>query len=106
MTNNFGIPQKYMGTIQHIFADFPEIEKVFVFGSRAMGNYKETSDIDFAIDGKKVSFGTVASLKERFTESSLPYFTDIVLLPKISSKELKQHIAEHGIPLSRATAHL
>lgn len=93
---NFGISSEQILRIQNIFAAFPEVKRVWIFGSRALGTHKEMSDIDFAIEGKRVSFSTVSALKAQFQESPIPYFIDIVSLPHLDSPELRQHIAKHG----------
>ena len=48
--NEFGITEKSYGLILEAFLKYTDIEEVLVFGSRAMGNYKTGSDIDFAIN--------------------------------------------------------
>ena len=95
--NKYGLSEKHQKIIQNIFSAYPQIQKKILFGSRAKGNYKKYSDIDFAIDGKNLSFSLLSDIKDDFTESLLPYFVDIVLLPKLSSQNLKKHIQEYGI---------
>jgi predicted nucleotidyltransferase len=78
---------------------FPEIEKAKIFGSRAIGNYKRGSDIDIAIIGNNITFGTVLRLKNYLEDSTLPYFVDILDYKSIKNQELKKHIDEKGIEL-------
>lgn len=52
---------------------------VWVFGSRATGSSRKTSDLDLLIDaGEQLSFLTTGNLREAFSLSRLPYFVDIV----------------------------
>ncbi|MDQ7009485.1 MAG: nucleotidyltransferase domain-containing protein [Candidatus Gracilibacteria bacterium] len=51
--------------------------KAFLFGSRAMGNYKKNSDYDIGIIGeKRLSFQELMKIKNKLRE--LPYLIDLV----------------------------
>ncbi|HOI32814.1 MAG TPA: nucleotidyltransferase domain-containing protein, partial [Bacteroidales bacterium] len=47
----FGLDEDLRSNFNKIFASFPEIEKVIIYGSRAKGNYREGSDIDLCLVG-------------------------------------------------------
>jgi predicted nucleotidyltransferase len=52
---------------------------VWAFGSRVAGTAKDTSDLDLAIAGDQpLDFGTLASLRDDFSDSNLPYRVDVV----------------------------
>jgi len=44
--------------LQSVFSKYTEIQKVIIYGSRARGNFKASSDIDLTIftDKKEISF--------------------------------------------------
>ncbi len=97
MNNRFGIYDKSFSLIVESFSKFPEIEKVLIFGSRAMGNYKKGSDIDLAIQGEKVDFNIISRLYGKLNEElPIPYFIDIVDFKTVESEELKKHILKEG----------
>lgn len=50
-----------------------EINKVWVFGSRVIGNYRKASDIDLIIDSPFLSFD---SLCQKFKDLKIPYRVD------------------------------
>lgn len=53
--------------------------EVWVFGSRAKGTARDTSDLDLAIIGKTpLDFKTLATLRDFFSESNIPYKVDVV----------------------------
>ena len=53
--------------------------EVWVFGSRAKGTARDTSDLDLAIIGKTpLDFRTLATLRDFFSESNIPYKVDVV----------------------------
>ncbi|RME01268.1 MAG: nucleotidyltransferase domain-containing protein [Calditrichaeota bacterium] len=79
---------------------FPEIEKVILFGSRAMRNSKKASDVDLAVTGKTLQAETALRLRMVLNEElPLAYFFDVVRYETIANAKLKQHIDEHGIVL-------
>ncbi len=93
----FGLEQKDFVEILGIAAQFQEIEKIILFGSRAKGNHQKGSDIDLAIFGKKITQNTLVKLSEKLnSESMLPYFFDILIYANINNNELKEHIDRVG----------
>jgi len=95
-----GLTEEELGVITSTISLFPEIEKVFIFGSRAKGNYKRGSDIDLAVSGDNVTYSMINQLAYKLNEESLlPYYFDLLHLEKISSEALLEHIKKHGIEL-------
>ena len=93
----FGLLDRDIEYIKKALKKFNEIEKVIIFGSRAMGNYKKGSDIDIAIVGEKVTSKTIFGLDDYLNEVyPLPYFFDIIHYESISNEKLKHHIDEKG----------
>ena len=98
MKNSFGIYEKSYLLLLNTFGSFPEIEKVAIYGSRAMGNYKKGSDIDLAIMGKLVNYQTVVRLSAKLNEElPIPYFVDILDYKSLENQKLKKHIDQEGI---------
>jgi predicted nucleotidyltransferase len=70
--------------------------KIYLFGSRARGDYKSTSDIDIALDaGKKIDLYTLSLIKEEIEESSIPFTVDVVDL-YTASGDFKKNILKDG----------
>ena len=79
-----------------IINKFPEIDKAIIFGSRAIGNYKNTSDIDIALVFNQ-NFGTIRKLREEYEENTnLPYMIDVQDYNSINNINLKEHIDTFG----------
>lgn len=93
----FGLYPDVIEKIKQIFAQFPNIEEVIVFGSRAKGIYKEGSDIDLALKGTALNFPTLQSLELKLDELYLPYKIDMVIYDTIANDALKEHIDRAGI---------
>ncbi len=93
----YGINDNELKTIIKIFDNHIEIDKVFIFGSRALGNYKKSSDIDLAISGKKITRNIILTLYDELNEqSTLPYYFDIIDYNVINNDNLKAHIDKFG----------
>ena len=94
---NFGISEKSYKLIEESLAKYPEIEKVVIFGSRALGNEKSGSDIDIAIFGKKLTDEILSSIRVLLNEKlNIPYFVDVVDYNSIKNQQLKEHIDSGG----------
>ena len=97
MNNKYGIAQNSYKLILEAFKKFKEIEKVVLFGSRAMGNYKAGSDIDLALYGETVNLNTISKLSSLLNEElPIPYQIDILSHQQIKAKALKDHIENEG----------
>lgn len=49
----YGLKEEIFNDIINVFKKYDSLEKVYLFGSRARGDYKDISDIDIAIDSKE-----------------------------------------------------
>lgn len=96
--NEFGLSERALAIIENIFSQFPQINTVLVYGSRALGTYRDGSDIDMAIiaDG---GFLNVSLVKDLFYDSALPYLVDISDFSSLTNEALKDHIQRCGKPI-------
>lgn len=90
----YGIRQTVIGEIIDLARKY-KLDKVILFGSRARGDYKRTSDIDLATKGGDyVRF----SLDVDDTTSTLLKY-DVVSLDEPVSAELRESIMKEGVVL-------
>lgn len=89
--NNTGIKPKVIEEIR-TFAKKYNIDKVILFGSRARGDYRRTSDIDLAVVGG--DFARFALDVDEETSTLLEY--DIVDMSREMQDELRQSIMQEG----------
>ena len=93
----YGLKKEDTEYIKNKLKEFKEIEKAVIFGSRAKGNYKKTSDVDIAIFGRNIDIDTISRLHAELEElSPMPYMFDIVSFNDIENKDLKEHIERVG----------
>lgn len=89
-----GIKQQVLNEISS-FAKKYHVQKVILFGSRARGDFKRTSDIDLAVKGGE--FERFALDVNEETSTLLEY--DIVDLDRNQQPELLESIEREGIVL-------
>ena len=96
----YGIPNEQWDIILDTLKSNEKISKIVLFGSRAKGNYKISSDIDIAIvtDGN-LTFTELNKLKVNLDDLMLPYSVDLVEYNKIENADLIDHINRVGINL-------
>jgi len=88
-----GLSETELQTLRAVFARFPEVKEVILFGSRALGTHRPSSDIDLAIKGKDITLDTLAKLRYTLEEeTNLPYFFDVVIYDRVENEELKRVI--------------
>ena len=92
---SFGLDDKTVSLIKNVFVKYPEIEKVIIYGSRALGNYKHNSDIDLAVVGN-LKWDFIGHLLEELDSLSTPYLYDVTDYNRITIPELKKHIDDCG----------
>ncbi len=103
--NEIDLPQKVIAQMIAIFSGYPEIEKVVIFGSRALGNAKPGSDIDLAFIGNNLTLQIVSQIQNYLEEETLmPYFFDCIFLKTIQNQELLLHIRTYGKTLYNKTS--
>ncbi len=94
MERNTGISERAMNDIFQL-AKKHDIEKVILFGSRARGDYKGTSDIDLAVSGGNIVRFSLDVEDEAWTIHRF----DVVDLDRPMQDPLKKSIKDEGIVL-------
>ena len=94
---NHGLSQRSVDTLCGIFRKYTALKKVVLYGSRAMGNYKNGSDIDITLDvDDDFTDRDLLRICGELDESSIPYFVDCSIFSKIGNNDLKDHIVRVG----------
>ena len=92
----FGLSQATIDTINQIFKKYPAITKVIIYGSRAMGTYKNGSDIDLTIIDYQLKDQDYTQLFVDLDDLFIPYTFDLSLYREIDNEDLKAHIQRVG----------
>ena len=93
---NFGLDENTINKINSVFENHSEIEEVFIYGSRAKGNFRNGSDIDITLKGKTIPSKILSRLKQEIDDLNTPYMFDISIFETLDSLELIDHINRIG----------
>ena len=80
-----------------MFSQYPDIEKVVLYGSRAKGNYRESSDIDLTLMGDALSHTQLNRIETQIDDLLLPYTIDLSIFEYIDNANLIDHIRRVGV---------
>ena len=86
-----------MLALMEIFSKQAGIHRVIVYGSRAMGRYREGSDIDIVLDAPKLLFSDSSALMISLSDSMIPQEVDLALLHEVTNADLLSHIERVGV---------
>jgi predicted nucleotidyltransferase len=92
----YGLPDEVVRKIQAIFAQYPQITEVVLYGSRAKGNFRPGSDLDLTIKGG-LTLSQLLKIEDQLDELLLPYRIDLSLFDQIEDPDLREHIARVGL---------
>lgn len=92
----YGLDEVDIKRINSVFALYPEVEKVILYGSRAKGTYKLGSDIDIALKGQGLNLDIVNAIETQIDDLLLPYLFDISIFSQIENPDLVEHINRIG----------
>ena len=93
----FGLKESAITAINGVFAACPELERVILYGSRAMGKQRNGSDIDLTIVGDGVTHVQLLRMANQLDDLLLPYKIDLSLLRQIENPDLLDHIRRVGV---------
>jgi len=97
----FGLKEKVIKQINSVFLKFPQVEQVVIYGSRAKGNYKKSSDIDLTLKGIDINLSLMHTIELEIDDLLLPYTFDISIFKQISNPDLIEHINRVGLEFYR-----
>lgn len=92
----FGLLDEDIQAIKKVFAAYPAITKVILYGSRAKGNYRPGSDIDLTVEGSGLELTDLFEIESKLDDLLLPNKIDLSLKEHIGNPELLEHINRVG----------
>lgn len=90
------VPANTWDKMKRVFAGYPELTTVTLFGSRATGRATPRSDFDLATHGIVDDY-RLGRLALDLEDLDIPQMCDVKAYESIAYPPLKQHIDEHGI---------
>lgn len=92
----FGLKEETLAQIRNIIEDFPQVEQVLIYGSRAKGGFRPGSDIDLTFKGNNLNLKIINKISLQIDDLLLPYTFDISVFEHIDNKDLLEHIGRVG----------
>jgi predicted nucleotidyltransferase len=92
----FGLSKCALDLLCGVFSDYLAVERAIVYGSRAMGNYRNGSDIDIVLLGSALTFDDLLRIETALDDLMLPWHIDLSLLSQIDNPALLDHITRVG----------
>jgi type I restriction enzyme S subunit len=80
MPRDFGLKDNELAKLRALFESVPELEAVYVFGSRARGDHKGTSDVDLAVRTSTDHSRVTSRLKGELEEMNIIHRFDVANL--------------------------
>ena len=101
MTNP--LKDEHRAAIVSALATNEKVNRVVLFGSRAKGTNSQTSDVDIALFGNRLTLTDVADLSAIIEGIPMAQSVDLILFDTISKERLRTHIKTEGIEWFRRT---
>jgi uncharacterized protein len=95
---NTGLSELDISKINAVFSRNQNIERVILYGSRALGTFKPASDIDLTCIGENISLSQLQEIENELDDLLLPYKIDLSLFKSIGNPDLIEHIKRVGKP--------
>ncbi len=92
-----GLKDKHRQAIIDILAANTRVKRVALFGSRAMGTFTTTSDVDLALYGDELTLTDQAKLAAAIDDLPMAQRVDLLLYKSIDNDNLKEHIRKYGV---------
>ena len=98
----FGLKETTIQKICGVFAEYPQVEKAVIYGSRAKGNYKNGSDIDLTLyGGKDLTLNILSKMLREIDDLLLPYTIDLSIFHNLSDPDFIEHIQQVGMVFTK-----
>lgn len=95
----YSLTKNDLSSIAEILYKNQNVSQVVLFGSRALGNFQNGSDIDLALKGINLHLDDILEASIALDDLYLPYKIDLLIYNQIVEKELLKHIDQYGIVL-------
>ena len=90
-----GIPMPQQQRLLDLLTQQPDVEAVWLFGSRAMGRERPGSDIDLCVDAARLSHRDRLRLMAAIDDLLLPWTVDLALRHELPP-DLLSHVQRVG----------
>ena len=93
---HYGLHIEDREAICNVFSQIQSIDKAVLYGSRALGTYRDGSDIDLTFFGDALTQDTLGDIADALDDLLLPYQFDLSIYSELNHAELQAHIDRVG----------
>lgn len=98
-----GLPRADSDRLTAALADYPGVEEIWLYGSRAMGRERPGSDIDLSLEGMELTHRDLLHLMDQVDDLLLAWKVDLSIRHQLPA-ELEAHLQRVGIPLLKGSS--
>jgi predicted nucleotidyltransferase len=96
MSQDHGLSEETVAQIAKVLAQFPNVERATLFGSRAKGTQKLGSDIDLALFGESLDWRLLGRVEDALEDLLLPYCFSLIIDDDKTDSAVAAHIGRVG----------
>jgi uncharacterized protein len=96
---DFGLSPAIIDSLREVVRRYPAVERVAIFGSRAKGAAKPSSDIDVAVFAKLMTDSEFSALWSELDNLPILFKLDILHWDRLENSVLKSKIESEGISI-------
>lgn len=93
----YGLSVQVIDQLRAVFSRYPDIKLVYLFGSRAAGNFRDGSDIDLAVLAPAMTESAFTALWNEVDSLPLVFKVDCIHFEQLENAALKQKILDSGV---------
>ncbi len=94
-----GLSQKSLRAIADVIYSNAHVQEAKIFGSRAIGTYREGSDIDICLFGEELTFSDLNCIAGELEDLNIPQIVDLVNFRTIKNENLLKHIESFSVQI-------
>lgn len=93
----FGLSEQTLQKIYSVLIQYPQVEKVVLYGSHARDDFKNGSDIDLTLyGGEELTHTVVSQISVDLDDQLLPYTIDLSIFKNIRNPNMIKEIERVG----------
>ncbi len=99
LSQTSGLAPEVLDLLRQAFARHPGVERVWLYGSRARGDYRPDSDIDLAVDAPTADAAAFAALWADVDALPVVFSVDLLNLRELQNEALRSAIARDRVQI-------
>ena len=92
-----GLSDKSLQAIANVVYSNIGVQEAKIFGSRAIGTYREGSDIDICLFGEELTLSDLNCIAGELEDLNIPQIVDLVNFRTIKNENLLKHIEKFSV---------